>query len=87
MIDACPQTAHVITVSKPLNIGLPEAKFDAVINGRQTIIATQRNPRKDRYFCAKRPLQARIASLETGRSVLRDIISIEGTPSEWKISI
>lgn len=87
MMAACTPLAVVVTITKPLNIGLPEAKFDAVVNGRQTVIATKRNPRKDRYFCAKRPLQARIASLETGRSVLRDIVSIEGTQEEWKIGI
>jgi hypothetical protein len=88
MTDACPPPpAAVVTVARPLSIGLPPEKFDEVVAGSRTVFITKRNPRKDRYFCAKRPLQARIAALGTDRFVLRNIVSIEGTAEEWKVSI
>jgi len=87
MIDACTTPAVIVTVTRPLNISLREDKFREVVAGTRTFIITRRNPRKDRYFCAKRPLQARISALGTDRSVLRDIKSIDGTPDEWIISI
>ena len=86
MIDACPPPSHVV-VSRPLSIGLPETVFDEVVAGVKSSFTTKRNPRKDRFFCAKRPLQARISALGTDRSVLRDIKSIEGTLEFWKIGI
>lgn len=87
MIDACPVPPGVVTVARPLSIGLPFEAYVAVISGSKTEFATKKNPRKDRYFSAKRPLQARITSLETGQSVLRDIKCIEETPEEWKVFI
>lgn len=87
MIDACVPQAHVVTVTRPLSIGLPYEAYVAVISGSKTDFSTKKNPRKDRYFSAKRPLQARITSLETGQSVLRDIRCIEETPEEWRVFI
>lgn len=87
MIDLCPPPAHIVVVSRPLNVGLPEAVFDEVISGAKTSFSTKRNPRKDRFFCAKRPTHARISALGTDRLVLREIKSIEGTPETWKIGI
>lgn len=87
MIDICPPPAHIVVVSRPLSIGLPEKTFDEVVAGIKTSIATKRNPRKDRFFCAKRPTHARISALGTDRSVLRDIKSITGTPETWEIGI
>lgn len=87
MIDICPPPAHIVIVSRPLSIGLPEKVFDEVIAGLKTSFTTRRNPRKDRFFCAKRPKQARISALGTDRFVLRDIKSINGTPETWEIGI
>lgn len=87
MIDICPPPAQVVVVSRPLSIGLPVNVFDEVIAGVKTSFTTKRNPRKDRFFCAKRPTQARISALGTDRSVLRDIKSIEGSPEFWTIGI
>ncbi len=87
MIDACPPPPHVVTVSRPLSIGLPYETFVAVISGSKSDFTTKKNPRKDRYFSAKRPAQARITSLETGQSVLRDIKCIEETPEAWRVFI
>lgn len=87
MIDCPLPPAHIVVVSRPLSIGLPESEFDKVISGLKTEFATKRNPRKDRFFCAKRPMQARISALGTDRSVLRDIININGTPEIWIINI
>lgn len=87
MIDFCPPPAHIVVVSRPLSIGLPEAVFNEVIAGLKTSFTTKRNPRKDRFFCAKRPKQARISALGTDRSVLRDIKNIKGTPEFWQIGI
>jgi len=89
MIDTCPPSppAHIVVVSRPLSIGLPESEFNKVLAGVKTEFATKRNPRKDRFFCAKRPRQARITALVSGRSVLRDIVSIKGTPEIWVVNI
>lgn len=87
MIDICPPPAHIVVVSRPLSIGLPENVFADVIAGVKTSFTTKRNPRKDRFFCAKRPTRAHISALGTDRSVLRDIKSIEGTPETWVIGI
>jgi len=74
-------------VSRPLSIGLPEADFDKVASGSKTEFTTRRNPRKDRFFCAKRPRQARIHSLDSGRSLLRDITDIKSTQETWIVKI
>jgi hypothetical protein len=87
MIDLCQPPAHIVVVSRPLSIGLPENVFDDVVAGLKTDFTTLRNPRKDRFFCAKRPTHARISALGTDRSVLRDIKNIEGTSEFWKIWI
>ena len=87
MIDICPPPAHIVVVSRPISIGLPVNVLDEVIAGLKTSFTTKRNPRKDRFFCAKRPTHARISALGTDRSVLREIKSIEGTPETWKIGI
>lgn len=83
----CPPPPHVVTVTRPLSIGLPYETFVAVISGKKTEFETKKNPRKDRYFSAKRPEKARITSLETGQSVLRDIKCIEETPGTWRVLI
>ena len=87
MIDTCPPPAAVVTVTRPLSIGLPYETFVAVISGTKTDFATKKNPRKDRYFSAKRPTKARITSLETGQSIVRDIKCIEETPETWRVFI
>lgn len=87
MIDACPVPPGVVAVARPLSIGLPYDAFVAVISGKKTDFTTKKNPRKDRYFSTKRPMQARITSLETGQSVLRDIKCIKDTQEEWKVFI
>lgn len=87
MIDACPPPPIVVTVSRPLSIGLPPDKFAEVVAGTRREFATVRNPRKDRYFCAKRPTHARIADLVTDASILRPIVRIEGTTTEWHVFI
>ena len=77
----------MITVSRPLSIGLPYAAYVAVISGTKTDFTTKKNPRKDRFFLAKRPTHARITALDTGQNVLREIKRIEETPGEWRIFI
>jgi len=84
MIDCPPQPVDVVTVTRPLTVGLPPEKYAAVAAGIMTMVATVRNPRKDRYFFAKRPLQARISVLGTNQTpILRDITRIECTAEAW----
>lgn len=45
---------------KPLNITLSDHLFAAVQSGAKRIVSTKRNPRKDRYFAAKKPTEAKI---------------------------
>lgn len=86
MTPDCPPDVPLVTVSRPLSIGLPPEKFAAVAAGTMRMVATKRNPRKDRYFCAKRPLQARVHALGTDLApILRAIVRIEGTPTEWRV--
>lgn len=82
--DCPPQPAAVVTVTRPLTVGLPPEKFAAVAAGTIRMVATVRNPRKDRYFSAKRPLQAKISALGTDQApILRDIARIECTAEAW----
>lgn len=84
MIDCPPKPVAVVTVTRPLTVGLSPPKFAAVASGAMTMVATKRNPRKDRYFFAKRPLQARISTLGTDQApILRDITHIECTADAW----
>ena len=86
MTPACPPDVPLVTVSRPLSIGLPPEKFSAVVAGTLRMVATKRNSRKDQYFCAKRPRQARVHALGTDLApVLRDIVRIEGTATEWRV--
>lgn len=86
MTPDCPPDVPLVTVSRPLSIGLPPEKFAAVAAGTMTMVATKRNSRKDRYFCAKRPQQARVHALGTDLApILRAIVRIEGTPTEWRV--
>lgn len=64
---------------RPLTITLPPESFAEVRAGRKRIIATRRNPRKDRYFAAKTPTEAKI------NGVLYQIARVEGTLEEWQI--
>jgi len=68
-------------------VGLPPETYAAVISGEKKQFSTKRNPRKDRYFLAKVPRQARITALGTGLAILRDIVRVEGTATEWHIYI
>ena len=70
---------------RPLNVGLPEAAFAAVLAGEKSVISTRRNPRKDRYFVAKQPRFARVRSLDSGAQVMRAIARVEGTDTEWHL--
>lgn len=84
--DIPPQSPALVAVARPLNIGLTPEGYAKVVSGETTSIATQRNPRKDRYFNAKRPMQARISALHTDQPpILRDIVRIEGTATEWRV--
>lgn len=85
MIDAAPPSAPPITVSRPLNISLPPALFIEVADGRKKVITTRKNSRKDRFFSAKIPAQARIKELGTDREFLNRIFRVEETESEWRI--
>ena len=76
---------------KPLNIGLPESEFLKVLSGEKRQFNTCKNGRKDKYFYAKRPANVNISSLDGDRqfqkSVLKTIIQIEETATEWVIRI
>lgn len=63
----------------PLTITLPPEVFAQVRSGQKRMIATRRNPRKDRYFAAKTPTEAKI------NGILYPLTRIEGTETEWKI--
>lgn len=65
----------------PLTITLPPEVFALVRSGQKRMIATKRNPRKDRYFAVKSPTGAKI------NGTLYMIKRIEGTPEEWKVFI
>lgn len=65
--------------NRPLTITLPQEVFAQVRSGQKRMIATRRNPRKDRYFAAKTPDTAKI------NGTLYPIHRIEGTETEWKI--
>ncbi|MFA5379258.1 MAG: hypothetical protein WC455_26115 [Dehalococcoidia bacterium] len=65
----------------PLTIALPPDVFALVRAGKKRMIATRRNPRKDRYFAAKTPTEAKI------NGTLYQITRIEGTPEEWRVHI
>ena len=64
-----------------ITITLPPEVFAEVEAGRKKIIATRRNPRKDRYFEAKTPTGAMI------NGHYFPIERVEGTPQEWKVHI
>lgn len=64
---------------RPLTITLPPESFAEVRAGRKRMIATRRNPRKDRYFAAKTPTEAKI------NGTIYQITRIEGRETEWKI--
>lgn len=82
-MDALPP---LVTVSRPLTIGLPAEKFAAVVAGQVTMVATKRNPRKDRYFLAKVPTHARLHALGSDAPpVLRAVARIDGTDTEWRV--
>ena len=66
---------------RPLTITLTPALFALIRSGAKQSVSTPRNPRKDRYFAAKAPDQARI------NETLYPIIRIEGTPDRWVIHI
>jgi hypothetical protein len=66
---------------RPLTITLPEEVFAQVRSGEKRMIATRRNPRKDRYFAAKAPTEAKI------NGALYRIARVEGTPEEWRIHL
>lgn len=85
MIDCPPIAAPPITVSRPLNISLPPELFSAVADGTKKIVTTRKNPRKDRFFLAKIPAQARIKELGTDREFLNRIFRVEETEGEWRI--
>lgn len=65
----------------PLTITLPPEVFAQVRSGQKRMIATKRNPRKDRYFAARTPQEAKI------NGIPYPIQRIEGTETEWKIYI
>lgn len=65
----------------PLTITLPPEVFALVRSRKKRIISTHRNPRKDRYFSAKTPDQAKI------NGVLYPVTRVEGTPHEWIVHI
>lgn len=86
MSDTPTQPPALVVVARPLTIGLTPERFAAIASGAVTMVATVRNPRKDRYFNAKRPLRARISALGTDQPpILRDIVRIEGTATEWRV--
>lgn len=63
----------------PLTITLPLEVFALVRSGEKRMLATRRNPRKDRYFAAKTPTEAKI------NGTLYRIARVEGTPDEWRV--
>lgn len=65
--------------NRPLTITLPPEVFAEVEAGTKRIISTRRNPRKDRYFAARTPQEAKI------NGTLYLIQRIEGTETEWQI--
>jgi len=66
---------------RPLTVTLALEVFALVRSGAKRVITTRRNPRKDRYFAAKAPTEAKI------NGTLYPIKRIEETPEEWKIYI
>lgn len=66
---------------RPLTITLPPELLAQVRSGKKRIVSTRRNPRKDRYFAAKSPTEAKI------NGVLYRIARIEETPTEWRIHL
>jgi hypothetical protein len=66
---------------RPLTITLTPDVFRAVLAGTKRTITTRRNPRKDRYFQAKTPDQAKV------NGIPYQINRVEGTPEEWVIHI
>lgn len=86
MTDACHVPPGVIAVTRPLNISLTPERFAAIASGAVAMVATLRNPRKDRYFASKRPMRARIVATGTDQPPIpRDIVRIEGTATEWRV--
>lgn len=73
----------MIEVDRPLSIGVPVEVFRAIEAREKLHVSTRRNPRKDRYFSAKRPMRARVHVPGTDLAALRNIARVEGTDFEW----
>lgn len=77
----------MIETDRPINIQLPEAAFQAVVSGDKSMISTRRNPRKDRFFEAKRPRWARIRSADSGQVLMCAVTRVEGTDTDWRVFV
>ena len=66
---------------RPLTITLQLDVFALVRSGEKRMIATRRNPRKDRYFAAKTPMEAKI------NGILYQVARVEGTVDEWQVHL
>lgn len=75
----------MIEVSRPLSIGVPVAVFRAIEAREKCEVRTRKNPRKDRFFTAKRPLRARVHVPGMDLAFLREIARIEDAGETWVV--